>query len=1502
MPAPVRRRVIVALSALILFALGLIVAGVGVSITQTAWGKEQIRRIVVARLRSAIHGRLYIGRISGNLFTNIQIDSIELRDPEGRPFLSTGRLYAEFDPRDLVDQRILLQRLEIEHPAVRIVKYRKTGWNYKEIFPSSGAPRRNLPHVRGFGDYIVAGNTTVHDASFEYTEPWDPDDSLHGARRDSVIKRELAKPDSGVRQWGFPDGLMHSFRWRHSTVQARYVRIAEPDTAGLYFVVDTVSTDESEPQFKFRNIRGTARVKGDSLWLNFPHFELPGTSGRASGELVFGNNQPVRIHLHAVGDTASLSDFAWIYPTLPNTGGGSVTVDIHSRPDPHYIDYILSKMDVSTTKSRFRGAMTFTVGGPYLGVRNMAIRATPLDFAFIRQLSGQPFPVDYQGQFTGTVYAKGGPLNDFFADSIRMTFADAHVPGATSQFTGHGLLDIHDPAVTRFHAFQLNVGRLDLRTLQFLYPEFPKLNGIVVGHTVLDSLWDDIRLRDADLTQIDGPDEPTRATGGGRVTFGDSLVSYDLALQFNRLSFATLLRSYPGAWFRGSFTGPLKMKGTLDDLELSADLTSDAGEVATSGHFNLLGPIFEANATTTFTDVDIPILFGREGVPHTDLTVTAVGDITGDSLPHTRGALKVTMAHSVIDSVNADTGRAALAFGNGTMHIDSLHAQSAIATLNAQGALGLESGHHDSTAFTLVFDSLGALRRYVPDDTVHGTAQVTGILAGWLDSLTATGRVDASDVRYGRDRVHGAQATFDVAGLPRNASGTVTVTLDTLRLSGVSLEQVAGEARVAHGKETHATLHAVSESGPTADAGGAIFVRGDTTEMVLDSLALRTPGNDWHLDHAVRLRNDRSGMTLDSAVARGAVAGWIAAKARIPRDGPVAIHLSGDSIPLADLGALAQSLDQAGGFAGFDLNIANTRESPIMQFTARLKDARLGEVSLDQILTNGHYRDHALDLHSDFVQYGDTAMHVHLLLPVDLALENIGLRLLDDSLRGELRSDSAKLTTLLGVLPNVSNPSGSFSANINLGGTWQHPTLDGQVLVADGALGLSNLGVRWHNVNAKIDLKGDSLSLSRFSIATEENDRRGVASLGGWITFEDLDNPKFDVWLRAEHLHAIDRLRLANLTVSTKTGIGTIDTLRLRGSEQSSVLTGTVVLDQGSIFLPDFNKKQIVNLDDPELYNLVDTSLFVNRRLLPNGPPKLVAGLNLNNVSIDLGTDTWLKSTEANINLSGAVEVTTARLPRDTTRALALTGSVSATRGSYVLNLGIVQRTFTVEQPGTITFSGDPEFNPQLDITAVNIVHPSGQSAQYVKPELRIQVHLGGTLDHLQLALFSADSLPQSDLISYLVSGVPSYELNQANSGALATSIVLPTIGSAVGSRLTGGLFDTFQVQTFGGYSQGRVATSSAFSQARIGAGKQVGPDTFISADYGFCSGIGGQGANPGYQLGVRVDQRLTRQLSLSAASSPGTTYAYCTGSGGYSGFIPTPRQYGLDLFRSWSF
>src|SRR5579862_2520517 len=117
----VRRRLVVALSTLLLLLIALIgVAGV-IGITQTAWGRGKVRALALAELRRSVHGRLYVGRVTGTLFTNIEIDSVELRDPQGQVVVSTGRLYAEYDPRDLLDRRVLLQKLEVDHPYVRLV-------------------------------------------------------------------------------------------------------------------------------------------------------------------------------------------------------------------------------------------------------------------------------------------------------------------------------------------------------------------------------------------------------------------------------------------------------------------------------------------------------------------------------------------------------------------------------------------------------------------------------------------------------------------------------------------------------------------------------------------------------------------------------------------------------------------------------------------------------------------------------------------------------------------------------------------------------------------------------------------------------------------------------------------------------------------------------------------------------------------------------------------------------------------------------------------------------------------------------------------------------------------------------------------------------------------------------------------------------------------------------------------------------------------------------------
>jgi len=1505
-----RRRVVVIASAAVLFALGVAALAAVYTTTQTDWGRERIRRLLVAELPHVIHGRVYIGTLGGGLFSDLTIDSLEIRDPEGEIFIATGRVALRYDLRDLMDQRIVLQQLEVAHPVVQIIHYPTGPWNLDLIFPPA-KPSRTTIHTRGFGDYVVITDATVRQASVTVIEPWHPDVTFKTARQRDSAGLAAVATDSNVRLWR--QTVVREHRWRAADIQTPYVRLANPDSVGMAFVLGDVSADESDPLFHFRHAHGRATIVRDTLQINLTHFELPGSRGHGGGRVSWGDG-PIRLALHVVADTASFSDVAWVYPHLPTDGGGSAAVDIHNERDPRIVDFALSRLHVATTASRFTGSITFGIGGPYLIIKDLHLRVDPLDFRFVSQLTGQPLPYDFHGGFRGAIDAAGGPVNRFVVDSARLVYRDANVPGATSALTAAGIIDLHVPDSTRFHGLRIGLGRLDLRTLEVVNDALPKLGGIVTGTLTLDSLYTDLRFRDASLTHTDGDAPATHVSGGGRITFGDSTPVYDLAVRFDPLSFEALRPSYPGVWFQGEVAGPLRMRGRLDALDLDAELEGDDGDVGVHGRFDLQGPVFAGRGFVTLNHADLPELLGRPGLPPTDLTGRADGDVHGDSLlGDLAGPLTVSLAGSEVDSVHVDTLRAVMRFADGSARVDTLHLSTAVGDGDATGALALVAGLRDSLGFDATLDSLGGLRPYVGSaDSLVGTARITGWVAGWLDSLSLSGRVDADNLHWGRNRIRAVQGAFAVAGLPTRGTGTIGVTFDTLSLAGIALDEVGAEARLTGGGAALVTATVVSGNGPTGQMRGRVRRHGDTTDVWFDSLSLRTESNDWHLDQPGRLRLDSGGVELDSLMLRGAVSGTLTARALLPVDGRIALHFTGDSVPLSDLSTLLQRRETFQGSARFDIGVDGTRASPRIALEGRLTAGAFGDVRLDEVLAHLRYADRRLDLHSDFVVRGDTALHAHASVPIDLAFTPHGERLLvDDSLAGELRSDSAKLGTVLAIFPTLRNPSGWFSAHVDLKGSWRHPAFGGEARVGDGAVTIGGVGVRWTDVNTALVFSGDSVAIEHATLATAVGERRGTATIGGWLTFADIDDPKFRVTVAARQFHAVDRPRLADVTLTTVGAGGEPAPLVFSGSEHASVLSGKVRIDAASIFLPELTQKQVVSLSDPELYNVIDTTRYANQRLLPNAPTSLLRGIDLRGVSIALGDNTWLKSSEANINLSGAVDVTTKvnKAASDTNPLLALSGTVMATRGTYVLNLGIVQRTFTVEQPGTISFNGEPQFNPDLLITAVNTVRQSGALVQqYGRPEVRIQVRLSGTLNDPKLALFSDDSLPQSDLISYLVSGVPAYQLSQSRADQIVSSVVLPSLGSALGSRLTGGVFDAFQVQT-GGTVDPALATNqtnsyqNALLATRIGAGKQIGPRTYLSADYGFCGSTNGStDLNPADQLRVRIEQRLTNNLALDASSQPATVYTYCTGDTPAAGFITTPRQYGLDLFRTWRF
>src|ERR1043166_9846758 len=126
-----RRRQLVLLVSVFTLMVAVFVAvitrGVGVG---TDAGREQIRFLIEQQLaRSVRGGKIHIGRISGGLLTRFTIDTFAIRDDRDSLLLSTGRVTADYDPRDLLDKRLQLRNVNVEHPYLRLQQYPAGDWN-----------------------------------------------------------------------------------------------------------------------------------------------------------------------------------------------------------------------------------------------------------------------------------------------------------------------------------------------------------------------------------------------------------------------------------------------------------------------------------------------------------------------------------------------------------------------------------------------------------------------------------------------------------------------------------------------------------------------------------------------------------------------------------------------------------------------------------------------------------------------------------------------------------------------------------------------------------------------------------------------------------------------------------------------------------------------------------------------------------------------------------------------------------------------------------------------------------------------------------------------------------------------------------------------------------------------------------------------------------------------------------------------------------------------------
>ena len=1530
-----RRRLVALISAGILLLLGISVVGAILATTQTDLGRARLRALINAQLSSSMgnRGTLYVGRITGSLFTEVKLDSFAIRDEEDSLVVASGPIIMRYDPRDVLDKRLLLSYFEVNRLNFYLRRRADHQWSFRHVFPD-GQKKGGPPRGRSYGDYIVIDSTVLHDVTFTLTDLWSPPDSLKGARRDSAIKVALRDRNHEYRRTR--EGVKQTRRWTHGELRSPYVRLADPDSVGKLIMMGDMRVSENDPPLELRNAQGPVRILGDTVFFELHHFDLPGSTGHAQGHVSWGGPVPTHYDVHVWADSLSMSDIGWVYPTLPRTGSGRLELTIRNNArDAHVLEYGLSKMDLRSTKSHVTGAMTFQVGFPVLGVTGVDAQFSPLDFDLLRTLAGGPFPEDWQGTFTGSVRGPGGLLTDWHVDDAKMTFHDKHVPGAVSSATMHGALDILVPSNTKFHALDVDIATLDLRTIQYLFASFPRLQGTVSGTATLDSSWLDTRFHNANLVHHDGNLPISHFTGDGRVTQAPKFTAFDVTLQAQPLSFTTFAHSYPGLAFRGNFSGPLRIRGTMDDLDVTANLSGDAGTMVVNGNFDLdTATGYAGRGTASVADLDVQALLERSTLPSTSLAGRAAFDMHGDSVATLSGSLNVDLDQSRIEPVDVTGATGSFTFGDGRMHVDTLNIVSSVAHVAAKGSLGLAPNVVDSLHYAVVIDSLGGLRPWIlpraasdtlPRDTtalterdlelrqrrdsLDGTAHAEGVLIGSIDTLLARGVIAGDSLFVSGNRVATARASYDLSGLPADARGTVTARADSLLIATVAVDSMRGQLTMQSPSRGTLSVNAASnrKTGSFVVGSHLSFDRSlDSMRILVDSLGGLIDTHTWGLVTPATIVFDTVGTRIDSVVARSGEGGSVVLKATLPNTRPVNLSARVDSVSLADLGAIAQLATPVTGTATGTMDITGLRTSPTITLGARFNDVTFGTVAFPYFTLNGSYANRLLDTKMLVFRHDTALMTFTGSWPVDLSLVPVERRMLDQPLKGHLAGDSLDLGVLETISTSFSRPSGAASVALDIAGTWRHPLLTGRMRVRNGEMGLPALGTRLRKVEADIGFRPDSIRIDTLSASsgTDANSNlslRGALVLGNLLDLsENLSDVQLDLSMSAHNFLVVDKRSLARLELS--------DDVRLAGPFSHMTLTGNATIERATFYLPELAQKTALSLDptiDPDVGTLVDTNLVEVRRTFlgqqRRDVQEAIRNLQVPSLEVQIGNDVWLRSQEANIKLGGEVAI------RKNAANQRLDGSIDVERGTYRLDFGLVQRTFQVDS-GTVTFYNDPQQAGSLNIWATYTVRQANQLSQ----DVRIIAHIGGTLldPKLDLSSDTRFALSYTEILSYLVFGQPSLlGAGDQNNSALrpVAQALLPSAGAlierAINSQI--GFFDVVQVQTGNTNNYNDPTQNSAaanfLSGSRIGVGKQLGQNAFLTANAGLCSlGLTGQQGSFTNSIGITLEYRLAQHFSLQASLEPPTTSLLCRPGANTIG--TRPRQLGFDLFRDWSF
>ncbi len=384
----------------------------------------------------------------------------------------------------------------------------------------------------------------------------------------------------------------------------------------------------------------------------------------------------------------------------------------------------------------------------------------------------------------------------------------------------------------------------------------------------------------------------------------------------------------------------------------------------------------------------------------------------------------------------------------------------------------------------------------------------------------------------------------------------------------------------------------------------------------------------------------------------------------------------------------------------------------------------------------------------------------------------------EDNLRATLNGQIREQGLLSAMLPGlVRETKGQLQVTLHLSGSARQPTIRGTLQLDQAGAYLPATGIQVRDIALKASLAGDRILLDNLSLTSGDGNLSGRGSI-------QLDN-----W-RPASCHATlagERFTLVNLPE-----------LQLQAKPDLTVeLKDRDVTVRGKVLIPDMMIRPLQS--QPSLRSSPD--LIIDDATTSRDPGDWPLALNAL-LDISLGDHVLVKTGNLDARLGGDIRVKIAG-----PAAIAAQGKVQVKQGrysAYGVALDIVR--------GNVLYAGGPLDQPTLDILALRTIG-----------SVKAGVLITGTPQQPLVKLYSEPTLPDTDILAYIVLGRP------LGTDSAQSSPVLMTAASALLSKAESALLQDRLKQRLGLDTISFDSGNGDVHASVLTLGKYLSPKLYVS-------------------------------------------------------------------------